>query len=104
MALGGKRPGAGRKPKSSTIAKEMVKDYVASRITEVIKPLTDALIGKSLGDEKYKDVDVQSVKELFDRGFGKATQTQNVNLREVIPFDDVEDHSVQANQDAEEAD
>lgn len=69
MALGGYRPGSGRKKKSSTIAKEMVKDYIAGRISKDIEPIVDKLIDKSVKG------DVFAVKELFDRGFGKATAT-----------------------------
>ena len=66
---GGKREGSGRKKGPATVAREKVKDYIAERIATDIAPIIDKLILKA------KAGDVASIKELFDRGFGKASQS-----------------------------
>jgi hypothetical protein len=68
MAKGGYRKGSGRKKGVFTIEREKMKEYIATRIAENGEKIVDALLKKS-----FKG-DVFAIKELFDRGFGKATQ------------------------------
>lgn len=71
MAKGGARPGAGR-PKGSKDPNTLVKEKAMLALREMvlaeITPLTTALITKG------KTGDVQAIRELFDRAFGKAPQ------------------------------
>jgi len=71
MARGGKRIGAGR-PKDSkekqTLVKEQALLVMREMVMKEIGPLTDVLI------KKGKDGDIQAIRELFDRAFGKAPQ------------------------------
>lgn len=65
---GGLRKGAGRPKAVRTIEKDKLKDYIAQRIAENAEPIITALVEKALTG------DVLATRELFDRGFGKATQ------------------------------
>lgn len=72
MARGGARPGAGR-PKDSKDGQTLVKEAALLRIRErvlaEIDPIMDALLKKARG------ADVQAIKEVFDRAFGKSPQS-----------------------------
>lgn len=72
---GGKREGSGRKKGLATIEREKVKDYIAQRIADSAEPLVDVLLEKGLKG------DVPAIKELFDRGFGKASQAVDVTSK-----------------------
>lgn len=69
MAKGGKQPGAGR-PKGaiskSTRSALEAKAILVAKIHEEIEPITEALIAKA------QEGDIQAIKEVFDRAFGKA--------------------------------
>jgi hypothetical protein len=71
MAKGGVRPGAGR-PKGSkdpqTLIKQQALQILREKVLAEIGPITEALIAKGLTG------DVQAIRELFDRAFGKAPQ------------------------------
>lgn len=75
---GGKRGGAGR-PKGSvggnTIAAQEFRTYVIKRIIKERKLLVDALM------KKAKKGDVRAIKELFDRGFGKAVESIKIEQK-----------------------
>ncbi len=59
----------GGRPKGTfTIEREKMKEYIATRIAENGDALVSVLLEKALTG------DIPAVKELFDRGFGKATQ------------------------------
>lgn len=68
---GGARPGAGR-PKGSkdpnTLVKEKAMFVLREKVLAEMEPIVEALIVKG------KTGDVQAIKELFDRVFGKAPQ------------------------------
>lgn len=71
MAQGGKRPGAGRKKghkASHTLQAEQAKAELIRMYVENIKPINQALIDKAIAG------DIQAIKELHDRVFGKAPQ------------------------------
>src|SRR3990167_303374 len=94
MALGGKRPGAGRKKGSKaghTITSEKARAYVIARIAEELEPIMTAQIEAAKGiyieelNEKaerirvYKKAPSLSAGEyLLDQGAGKATETVDV--------------------------
>lgn len=68
MANGGRREGSGRKKGPATIEREKVKDFIAQQIALHAHEIVGVLMEKSLTG------DVPAIKELFDRGFGKAMQ------------------------------
>lgn len=78
MAKGGARPGAGRKPGPASIEREKMKAYIAERIAENGEMIVNALL------KKASKGDVLAVRELFDRGFGKATQA--ISNEDGVPF------------------
>ena len=68
----------GRPKGAATIEREKLKDYIATRIAENGEAIVSVLLKKSLTG------DIPAIKELFDRGFGKATQhIDNPNEREL---------------------
>lgn len=83
MAKGGKRAGSGRKKGIFTIEREKMKEYIATKIAEQGESIVQVLIDKAL------DGDIAAIKELFDRGFGKATQGVDVTSKgERLSIDD----------------
>ncbi len=81
MAKGGKREGSGRKKGVATIEREKAKDYIAQRIGEYMPVIFAAMIEKALTG------DIQAIKELFDRGFGKAHESVDITSGgNVIPI------------------
>jgi hypothetical protein len=58
----------GRKKGLATIEADKMKEYIAKRVAENGEAIVSVLLEKSL------DGDIPAIKELFDRGFGKATQ------------------------------
>lgn len=68
---GGKRPGAGRKKgsvASHTLQASQAKAELIRAYVENIKPINEALIKKATGG------DIQAIKEIHDRVYGKAPQ------------------------------
>lgn len=67
---GGRRPGAGRKPgvpnKVTRELKDLARQYTDVAIAELARLATKA---------ESEPARVAAIKELFDRGYGKATQT-----------------------------
>jgi len=75
MARGGKQPGAGR-PKGSTNkataeVKELARQYGAGAIDQLAK--LAGLAGRRY-TAKAEAAQVAAIKEILDRGYGKATQ------------------------------
>lgn len=68
MALGGKRPGAGRKKGFAALAAERTRAKVAEMVEQEIVPMTAAQI------EQAKKGNTHAFKELLDRGFGKVKE------------------------------
>ena len=62
----------GRKKGLFTIEREKMKEYIAQRIAENGDKIVGALLRKAVRG------DVQAIKELFDRGFGKPTQQTDI--------------------------
>ncbi len=75
MALGGARPGAGRKKGTAALEAEKARAYIALRIGEYMPVIFDALMAKA------KTGDVAAVKELFDRAFGKPQQAMDLTSK-----------------------
>ena len=65
---GGKREGAGRKVGTNAILLEAAKKKLIEAYLENIVPINEALI------KKCKEGDIQALKELHDRVYGKAPQ------------------------------
>jgi hypothetical protein len=85
MAHGGKREGAGRKKARHTIEAEAGKAELIRAYLENIRPINEALI------KKAKRGDMEAIKELHNRVYGKAVQplaTPDGPLRLAITFDD----------------
>jgi hypothetical protein len=74
MAQGGKRPGAGRKPgipnRVTADIKALAQSYGPEAIEELVR-----ILRKSENDNAR----IAAIKELFDRGYGKAAQAVIVN-------------------------
>lgn len=83
-SYGGKREGAGRKKAPHTIEKEAAKAELIRMYCENIRPINEALI------KKAKKGDIQAIKELHDRVYGKATQplSNDDGKPLLIQFDD----------------
>lgn len=77
MAKGGKREGAGR-PKGavakSTLKARKAKEALIEAYLENIKPINEALI------KKAKEGDMQAIKEIHDRIWGKSLQPNEHDL------------------------
>jgi hypothetical protein len=69
MPSGGKRIGAGRKVASHTLDAEIYRAELIKQIVANKTPLAKALVDKALGG------DVPALKEINDRGLGKAAQS-----------------------------
>ncbi len=68
MALGGKRPGSGRKKKQSTLLAEAARDYIAGELEANLKPIVErAITDAKNGDKSARDW-------LSERGWGKVPQ------------------------------
>ncbi|AZS78785.1 hypothetical protein ELS24_10220 [Achromobacter spanius] len=69
MARGGARPGAGRKPgvpnRVTADIKALAQSYGAEAVEELVR-----ILRKSENDNAR----IAAIKELFDRGYGKAAQ------------------------------
>lgn len=70
----------GRKKGVVTLEREKARQYIAEHIGEYMPQLFEVLIKKSVVDE-----DVAAMRELFDRGFGRATQAIDVTTKNEAP-------------------
>ena len=83
---GGYRQGAGRKQGFAAKNAEDARRILSEMVMGEIKPIAKALITKA------KKGDVIAIRELFDRAFGKASQTAKIDLadgRTPIPILDI---------------
>lgn len=71
---GGYREGSGRKQGFSAKKAEETREVLAQMVMKEIVPIGEALITKAKGG------DVQAIRELFDRAFGKPLQTNLTTL------------------------
>lgn len=86
MALGGKREGAGRKKGSKashTLDAAAGKARMVARIHARVDDLVDWLFKKAhqITEDGREIIDVMAIKELNDRGFGKAAQAIDVTSK-----------------------
>lgn len=72
---GGKRTGAGRPLASQTIETQKARTYIAERIAEIMPQVFNVLW------KKAKAGDMTAMKELLDRGFGKAPQSMALDMK-----------------------
>ena len=85
---GGYRENAGRKQGFAAKNAEEARRILSEMVMREIEPIGEALIVKA------KKGDVLAVRELFDRAFGKASQTTKIDLtdkRIPIPLLDLMD-------------
>ena len=71
---GGRRDGAGRKPGFAAKSAEEARKLLAERVAQEIGPIADILISKA------KKGDMQAIRELFDRAWGKPPQRNETDL------------------------
>ncbi len=78
-AINGRK--GGRKKGLATIEREKAKDYIAKRISEYMPELFQLMM------DKARTGDMPAIKELLDRGFGKAHESMDVTSGgEVLPI------------------
>ncbi len=70
--MGGKRIGAGRKQGFAAKNAEEARRILSEMVMNEIEPIGKALIAKA------KNGDVAATRELLDRAFGKAPQTERI--------------------------
>lgn len=75
MALGGARPGAGRK-KGSGASHNLEAAKAKQRIVERVNAIVDELVNVLV--EKARKKDIMAVKELLDRAYGKPHQSMDI--------------------------
>lgn len=75
---GGPRPGAGRPVASTTLETQKQREMLVKLLKPRIKRIFEALA------EKAEQGDVMAAKELFDRAWGKATQTVEVEDKRTL--------------------
>ena len=74
MANGGARPGAGRKP---GVPNKVTADIKA--LAQVHAPVAISELARLAVEAQSEPARVAAIKELLDRGFGKATQAVDLN-------------------------
>lgn len=79
---GGYRPGAGRPKAAHTIQAEKAKAELIRRFLKDKKPIFDALLNKA------KEGDLQAIKELFERIWGKESQPFSGELTQTFDVTD----------------
>ena len=84
MAHGGKRPGAGRKKgqkAAHTTQAQKAREELIRAYIENIKPINEALI------KKAKEGDIQAIRELHDRVYGKPMQAMELSGKDGGPIE-----------------
>lgn len=76
MTRGGKRPGAGRKRGFAAKSAEEARKLLSERLNQEIGLIADILVSKA------KDGDMQAIKELFDRAWGRSPQSTRIDSGE----------------------
>lgn len=77
---GGYRPGAGRKKGLASIEAEKARDFIAQKVSASLEPIISNLI------KQAKDGNVQTVKELFDRAWGRSVQSVDLQNKIQLPI------------------
>lgn len=72
---GGKRPGAGRPKSDATIRTQLAREQLCILLEKEVTGIFHALLLKA------QDGDVQAARELFDRAWGKAPQSVDMNVQ-----------------------
>lgn len=71
-----------------TLEAQEQRKYVIKRFEEEIEPITNKAIQQAKKGDRY------ARDWLSNRSWGMPKQTQDINVREEVPFDDVEDESL----------
>ena len=85
---GGYRAGAGRKQGFAAKNAEEARRILSERVAQEIGPISDVLVSKA------KKGDIQAIKELFDRAWGRSAQSTRIEnggqplIIEVIKYGD----------------
>jgi len=74
MALGGARPGAGRKKGFAAIQSEKLREFLVEQVLKEKGPIIKALV------EKAKSGDTQAIKEVLERTIGKVKDQGDLNV------------------------
>ena len=69
---GGHRENAGRKRGFSAIKAEEARSYFAERVANELEPIVNSLL------EKAKKGDIQAIRELCDRAWGRPPQSTTI--------------------------
>jgi hypothetical protein len=77
---GGKRLNAGRKKGYSAIETEKARELIIRRVNEAIGPILDSLI------KQATEGNTVATKELFDRAYGKAVQSNEISSKDGNPI------------------
>lgn len=92
MPRGGWRPNSGVKKGSKhkkTLEALAIQEFIAKKVSESQGEIIKKAIEQAIGGNK------DAREWLYDRGFGKPKTTADVNVREVVPYDDAENERVQ---------
>jgi hypothetical protein len=74
---GGYRPGAGRKRGFAAKSAEEARRVLAEMVMREIGPIGEALVVRA------KEGDISAAKELFDRAFGRSSQSVQLDVNQV---------------------
>lgn len=77
---GGKIPGAGRKAGIPNVATRTMKERAARYGTKALKKLVQ------LVDSPEESIALKAANDLLDRGYGKAVQAHDLNMRLLDPL------------------
>ena len=72
---GGQRIGAGRRKGFAAKSAEEARRLLSERVAAEIGPICDALISKA------KEGNIPAIKELFDRAWGRAPQSMEIETK-----------------------
>ncbi len=75
---GGQREGSGRKRGFAAQNAEEARRFFSARVAEEIGPIAEALI------DKAREGNIQAIKELFDRAWGRPLQSAKIEGAEPI--------------------
>jgi len=99
MRKGGKTGGKQKGYKAShTLEAQTQRQYVIKRFEEAIEPITNKAIDQAKKGDRY------ARDWLSNRSWGLPHQTSDINVREIKPFDDVENHSLQEDKESQPED
>ena len=80
MAMGGRRPGAGRKKGFRALNREKALAYISKRVSDELGPIMDkAIVQATSGDQTTR-------KDLLDRAYGKPVESVELTGKDGEPI------------------